>query len=400
MRKFSYRAIKANGSKIEEQYEANSREEVVSMITSLGYYPLKIEEVKSSSLGEISFNRKITVKDLSLFCRQMHTMLDAGISITNSLEMLSTQVTNKKLQEIIVEMQNDVKKGEMLSFSMKKYPDEFPRLLVSMVESGEASGNLDEMMLRMAIQYEKENKINSKIKSAMIYPIMICIVAIIAMAVIMIVVMPTFKEIFESENISLPLLTKGLIGLSELMVKWWYIILLIIIAMAFALHKFRKTNKGYVFFSKFKLKIPIVSKLTKKIVVSRFTRTLATLITSGVPIIEALPIVQGVLRNSVAEEEMEIIKERVVRGDGLSVPIKESLVFPDLLASMVNIGEESGSLEDMLNKTADFYDDEVDVAITNATAMIEPILIIIMGVGIGAIVIAIMLPLFNMYSAL
>lgn len=400
MKKFSYRAIKANGSKIEEQYEANSREEVVSMITSLGYYPLKIEEVKSSGLGEISFERKVTVKDLSLFCRQMHTMLDAGISITNSLEMLSTQVTNKKLQGILVEIQNDVKKGEMLSSSMRKYPDEFPKLLISMVESGEASGNLDEMMLRMAKQYEKESKINSKIKSAMIYPIMICIVAIVALAVIMVVVMPTFKEIFESEDISLPLITRALIGLSEFMVDWWYILLLILIVIVVALNKFRKTKKGYIFFSKLKLKIPIISKLTKKIVVSRFTRTLATLITSGVPIVEALPIVQGVLRNSIAEEEMDIIKEKVVKGEGLSVPIKESLVFPDLLASMVNIGEEAGSLDDMLNKTADFYDEEVDVAITNATAMIEPILIIIMGISIGAIVIAIMLPLFNMYSAL
>lgn len=400
MRKFSYRAIKANGSKIEEQYEANSREEVVSMITSLGYYPLKIEEVKSSSLGEISFNRKITVKDLSLFCRQMHTMLDAGISITNSLEMLSTQVTNKKLQEIIVEMQNDVKKGEMLSFSMKKYPDEFPRLLVSMVESGEASGNLDEMMLRMAIQYEKENKINSKIKSAMIYPIILSIIAIVAIVVIMIFVMPTFKEIFDNENISLPLITTMLLKISNILSNWWYVFLLAIIVFVYSLSRFRKTKKGYIFFSKLKLKIPIVSKLTKKIVVSRFTRTLATLITSGVSIVEALPIVQGVLRNSVAEEEMEIIKERVVRGDGLSVPIKESIVFPDLLASMVNIGEESGALEDMLNKTADFYDEEVDVAIDRATSLIEPILIIIMGVSIGILVISIMLPLFDMYSSL
>ena len=400
MKKFSYRAIKANGSKIEEQFEANSREEVVSMITSLGYYPLKIEEVKSSGLGEISFERKVTVNDLSLFCRQMHTMLDAGISITNSLEMLSTQVTNKKLQGILVEIQNDVKKGEMLSSSMRKYPDEFPKLLVSMVESGEASGNLDEMMLRMAKQYEKESKINSKIKSAMIYPIILSIIAIVAIAVIMIFVIPTFKEIFDNENISLPFITVMLMKISNIVSSWWYVFLLAIIVIVYSVNRFRRTNKGYIFFSKLKLKIPMISRLTKKIVVSRFTRTLATLISSGVSIVDALPIVQGVLRNSVAEEEMDIIKEKVIKGEGLSLSIKESLVFPDLLASMVNVGEESGSLEDMLNKTADFYDEEVDVAIDRATAMIEPILIIIMGVAIGVLVISIMLPLFDMYSQL
>ena len=400
MKKFAYRAVKADGKKIEEKFEAESREEVVNMITSLGYYPLKVEEIKSSNRGEISFNRKVTVKDLSLFCRQMHTMLDAGMSITNALDMLSTQVTNNKLKEIILEMQDDVKRGEMLSFSMKKYSEDFPPLLISMVESGEASGNLDEMMLRMAAHFEKEYKTNNKVKSAMIYPIVVSVIAVIAVIVIMIFVMPTFKEIFDEEGIDLPFITRALIGASTVMSKYYFIIFPILALIIFLILRFKKTDKGYIFFSKLKLKLPIVSGLTKKVVVSRFTRTLATLLTSGVSIIDALPIVKGVLRNSVAEDELEIIKEKVVKGEGLSEPIRERLVFPNMLASMISIGEESGSLDDMLNKTADFYDEEVDVAITNATGLLEPLLIVAMGIVIALIVFAIMIPLFSMYSAL
>ena len=400
MKKFAYRAMKADGKKVEEEIEAESRDEVVATITSLGYYPLKIEELENKGMGDITFNKKITVKDLSLFCRQMYTMLDAGISITNALDMLSTQVTNVKLKEILLEIEDDVKRGEMLSTSMKKYPDDFPKLLISMVESGEASGNLDEMMLRMSVHFEKENKINNKVKSAMIYPIILACVAVIAIIVIMVFVMPTFQEIFAAEGLELPFITKALIGISDFMSSYIIYILLVVAAMVFGIIKFKNTDKGYVFFSKLKLKLPILNNLNKKIIVSRFTRTLATLLTSGVSIIDALPIVQGVLRNSVAEEELEGIKEKVSRGDGLSEPIKESLVFPDMLASMIKIGEESGALDDMLNKTADFYDEEVDQAITTATSMLEPALIIVMGISIGTMVLAIMLPMFDMYAGL
>ena len=400
MKKFSYRCMRSDGKKIEETYDAESREDVVAMITSLGYYPLKIEEIKSKQIGTINLGNKVKSKDLSLFCRQMYTMIDAGISINNSLSMLSKQMTNKRLRQIISEMEEDVKKGEMVSDSMRNYTDVFPPLLISMVQSGEASGNLDEMFKRMADHFEKENKINSKVKSAMIYPVVLSIVAVLAVSIIMIFVMPTFKEIFDSEGVDLPTVTKMLIGLSNFMSNHILAIIIVLAIVIGAIIRFKKSDKGYVFFSKLKLKVPVISDLTTKTIVSRFTRTLSTLISSGISIVDAMPVVEGVLRNKVAEDEMEKIKERVVRGDGLSAPLKDSPVFPDMLSSMIRIGEESGSLDEMLNKTADFYDEEVENAITTATSLLEPILIVCMGVVIGTIVISIMLPMFNMYSAI
>lgn len=400
MKKYKYRAMKADGKKIEDEFEAESRDEVVSMITSSGYYPLKIEEVKTSTtIAEFNFTQKITAKDLTIFCRQMNTMLDAGISITNCLSMLSTQVTNKKLRGIITEIEDDVKRGEMLSHSMAKYPDTFPKLLVSMVESGEASGNLDEMMLRMAIHFEKESKINSKIKSAMIYPIILSIIATVAVIVILMFVMPTFQEMFEDSNTPLPGITSFLISLSTFMKKYIIYLVIGITVVVVLIMRFKKTTKGYEFFSKLKFKLPVFGDLTKKTVTSRFTRTMSTLLSSGISMMEAIPIVKSILNNKVAEDAMDGIRDKVMKGDGLSGPIRESGVFPDMLASMIRVGEEAGSLDEMLEKTADYYDEEVDVAISNATSMIEPIMIIIMGVVIGGMVVAIMLPMFDMYNA-
>ena len=400
MKKYKYRAMKADGKKIEDEFEAESRDEVVSMITSSGYYPLKIEEVKTSTtIAEFNFTRKITAKDLTIFCRQMNTMLDAGISITNCLSMLSTQVTNKRLRGIIAEIEDDVKRGEMLSHSMAKYPDAFPKLLVSMVESGEASGNLDEMMLRMAIHFEKENKINSKVKSAMIYPIVLAVIASVAVIVIMMFVMPTFQEMFEESNTPLPAITSFLISLSTFMRRNIIYIVLVIAVIVVAVTRFKKTTKGYEFFSKIKLKMPIIGILTQKTVTSRFTRTMSTLLSSGISMMEAIPIIKSILINKVAEDAMDEIKDKVMKGDGLSGPIRDSKVFPDMLASMIRVGEEAGSLDEMLDKTPDYYDEEVEVAISNATSMIEPIMIIIMGVVIGTMVIGIMLPMFDMYNA-
>ena len=400
MKKYKYRAMKADGKKIEDEFEAESREEVVSMITSSGYYPLKIEEVKTSTtIAEFNFTKKITAKDLTIFCRQMNTMLDAGISITNCLSMLSTQVTNKKLRAIITEIEDDVKRGEMLSHSMAKYPDAFPKLLVSMVESGEASGNLDEMMLRMAIHFEKESKINSKVKSAMIYPIVLAVIATVAVAIIMMFVMPTFQQMFEDSNTPLPGITNFLISLSTFMRRNIIYIVLVITVIVVVITRFKKSTKGYEFFSKLYLKMPIIGNLTQKTVTSRFTRTMSTLLSSGISMMDAIPIVKSILNNKVAEDAMDIIKDKVMKGDGLSSPIRESKVFPEMLASMIRVGEEAGSLDEMLNKTADYYDEEVDVAISNATSMIEPIMIVIMGVVIGTMVIGIMLPMFDMYNA-
>jgi len=396
MKKFKYKAMKNDGTKTSGEYEANSREDVMEMITSNGYYPLKVEEVIESAT--INIRKKIKVKEISIFCRQMYTMLDAGVPLINSLNLMSTQVTNKHLVEIVKVLEEDVRKGEMLSNSMRKFPEAFPTLLTSMVESGEASGNLDEMFLRMSTHFEKENKINNKVKAAMIYPIILAIVGVVALAVVMIFVMPTFVSLFDSSGAELPAATRFLIGLSNFMANHFIIVLGILIAIIVAIIVYSKTESGIYFFAKLKISFPLIKDLNRKMIVSRFTRTLSTLLASGVSLVESLPIVSAVLDNVIAEDEVLKIRERVVKGEGLSTPIEDCELFPPMLSSMVRIGEESGALDDMLNKTADFYDEEVEQAIQTLTSMLEPLMIIVMGVVIGFMVIALMLPLYGSYD--
>lgn len=396
MKKFKYKAMKNDGTKTTGEYEANSRDDVMEMITSNGYYPLKVEEVIESAT--ININRKIKVKEISIFCRQMYTMLDAGVPLINALNLMSTQVTNKHLVEIVKELEEDVRKGEMLSNSMRKFPEAFPTLLTSMVESGEASGNLDEMFLRMSTHFEKENKINNKVKAAMIYPIILAIVGVAALIVVMTFVMPTFVSLFESSDAKLPAATRFLIGLSSFMGNHFIMVIGILIAIVVGIVVYSKTESGIYFFAKLKISFPLIKDLNRKMIVSRFTRTLSTLLASGVSLVESLPIVSAVLNNVIAEDEVLKIRERVVKGEGLSTPIEDCELFPPMLSSMVRIGEESGALDDMLNKTADFYDEEVEQAIQTLTSMLEPIMIIIMGLVIGFMVIALMLPLYGSYD--
>lgn len=396
MKKFKYKAMKNDGTKTTGEYEANSRDDVMEMITSNGYYPLKVEEVIESA--KINIHRKIKVKEISIFCRQMYTMLDAGVPLINALNLMSTQVTNKHLVEIVKELEEDVRKGEMLSNSMRKFPEAFPTLLTSMVESGEASGNLDEMFLRMSTHFEKENKINNKVKAAMIYPIILACVGVAALIVVMVFVMPTFVSLFDSSGAELPAATRLLIGLSSFMSNHYLMVIGILIAIIVGIIMYSKTESGIYFFAKLKISFPLIKDLNRKMIVSRFTRTLSTLLASGVSLVESLPIVSAVLNNVIAEDEVLKIRERVVKGEGLSTPIEDCELFPPMLSSMVRIGEESGALDDMLNKTADFYDEEVEQAIQTLTSMLEPIMIIIMGLVIGFMVIALMLPLYGSYD--
>ena len=398
MKKFKYRAMTKDGERIEGKHEANSKEDVLNMINSNGYYPLKIEEIIESKEIQIDIFDKVKTKDLSIFCRQFYTMLDAGVTIVNALSILSTELPNKKLKAILKEILEDVKKGELLSSSMSRYNKVFPQLLIKMIESGEVSGNMDEMMLRMANHFEKENKINNKVKSAMTYPAVLSVVAVVAVMFIMTFVMPTFIGMFEEEGVDLPFITKLTIGTSKFLSTNVILIVILIVMAIVGFNFYKNTEDGKLLLSKLKINTPIIGNLNKKIIVSRFTRTLSTLLSSGVSLVNALPTVAGVLENKVAEEAILKIRENVMRGELLSLSIRENSIFPTMLSSMIKIGEESGSLDDILNKTADFYDEEVEQTIQTTTALIEPLLIVVMGVVIGVIVISIMLPMFNMYT--
>ncbi|MDM0669154.1 type II secretion system F family protein [Clostridium perfringens] len=400
MANFKYKAINSEGQRIEGSQSADSESQVREMLLSNQYYPLSIEKENSKNKISFSFNRKVKLKDIAIFCRQFYVMLDSGLSIGKALNILIEQGEKPKIREALIGVNGDLKIGETLANSMRKRKDVFPNLLTSMIDAGERSGNLDIILKRMAEYYEKETKIRGKIKSAMIYPIVLGVVAIIAITFILTFVMPTFVQMFEENNVDLPMSTKMVLGTSKMLGKYGIIIFLILVTAIILLGKYLKSEEGQYKLSIINLKIPVIKKLTQKIIVSRFTRTMGIVSSSGMSLVTSLEIVASVVGNKIAEKELLKVKEKVLKGEGLGDSIMKIKIFPPMLASMVKVGEEAGSLDSILDKTADFYDDELEREIQTATALIEPAMIVVMGIIIGFLLISILTPMFKMYNSI
>ncbi len=397
---FKYKAINSEGQRIEGSQSADSESQIREMLLSNQYYPLSIEKENSKSKKSFSFNSKVKLKDIAVFCRQFYVMLDYGLSIGKALNILIEQCEKPKLREALIGVNGELKRGETLASSMRKRKDVFPNLLTSMIDAGERSGNLDIILKRMAEYYEKETKIRGKIKSAMIYPIVLGVVAIIAITFILTFVMPTFVQMFEENNVDLPMSTKMVLGTSKMLGKYGIIIFLILVTAIILLGKYLKSEEGQYKLSSINLKIPVIKKLTQKIIVSRFTRTMGIVSSSGMSLVTSIEIVASVVGNKIAEKELLKVKEKVLKGEGLGDSIMNIKIFPPMLASMVKIGEEAGSLDSILDKTADFYDDELEREIKTATALIEPSMIVLMGIIIGFLLISILTPMFKMYNSI
>ncbi|MGO4991195.1 type II secretion system F family protein [Clostridium perfringens] len=400
MANFKYKAINSEGQRVEGSQSADSESQVREMLLSNQYYPLSIEKENSKNKISFSFNRKVKLKDIAIFCRQFYVMLDSGLSIGKALNILIEQGEKPKIREALIGVNGDLKRGETLASSMRKRKDVFPNLLTSMIDAGERSGNLDIILKRMAEYYEKETKIRGKIKSAMIYPIVLGVIAIIAITFILTFVMPTFVQMFEENNVDLPMSTKMVLGTSKMLGKYGIIIFLILVTAIILLGKYLKSEEGQYKLSIINLKIPVIKKLTQKIIVSRFTRTMGIVSSSGMSLVTSLEIVASVVGNKIAEKELLKVKEKVLKGEGLGDSIMKIKIFPPMLASMVKVGEEAGSLDSILDKTADFYDDELEREIQTATALIEPAMIVVMGVIIGFLLISILTPMFKMYNSI
>lgn len=400
MANFKYKAINSEGQRIEGSQSADSESQVREMLLSNQYYPLSIEKENSKNKSSFSFDRKVKLKDIAVFCRQFYVMLDSGLSIGKTLNILIEQGEKPKLREALIGVNSDIKRGETLASSMGKRKDVFPKLLTSMIDAGERSGNLDIILKRMAEYYEKETKIRGKIKSAMIYPIVLGVVAIIAITFILTFVMPTFVQMFEENNVELPMSTKMVLGTSKMLGKYGIIFFLVLVIGIILLGKYLKSEEGQYKLSVINLKLPVIKKLTQKIVVSRFTRTMGIVSSSGMSLVTSLEIVASVVGNKIAEKELLKVKEKVLKGEGLGDSIMNIKIFPPMLASMVKVGEEAGSLDSILDKTADFYDDELEREIQTATALIEPAMIVVMGVIIGFLLISILTPMFKMYNSI
>lgn len=396
---YRYKAVTFDGKKIQGQYNASSKIEVINMLKSDNIYPIEIEEViGSKDIKDLKIFNRVKIKDIAVFCRQFYTMLNSGVTIVNCLEVLRNQAENKKMKKTLGQVFESVQKGMTLSESLRNYKDVFPELLINMVEAGEVSGNLDTIMDRMAIHYEKENKINNKVKNAMIYPIVLSIVATVVVIFLLTVVMPTFVSMFQQSGATLPVPTQILLGISNIIKNYWYLIITLAAILIYLLKKYYETEKGKAYIDKLKLKIPVLNNLIIKITTSRFTRTLSTLLSSGVPLIKALEIVSRIVGNRVIEDGLNSVKDEVRRGLDLATPIEKLELFPPMVVSMIRIGEESGSLDEILDKTANFYDDEVEASLQKMTSLIEPIMIIIMALIVGFIVISMVLPMFDMIN--
>mgnify|MGYP000964916454 CR=1 FL=1 len=401
MPQFKYQAISQTGKRLDGIQDANTESEVVALLKEKGYIPIKIFEQldKDVSKNFLSFER-VRARDLSNFCRQFYFIIHAGVTIVSGLDILRKQMENKKLRGALEGMFKDVQKGQELSRSMKKYKDIFPQLLIHMIEVGEVSGNLDTIMDKMALYYEKESKIQDQIKSAMIYPIILGIASVLVMLFLLTFVMPTFVIMFESSGVELPWPTKILIRISNFIIRYWYMILIFILLALNLFKIFSRTNKGRFILDTIKMKIPILNKTTEKIVSSRFASTLSILLSSGIPLIESIKIVSKVARNKIVEDGLLVTSEELRKGVDLSTSLQRIHFFPPLVVSTIKIGEYSGTLDEILEQLAHFYETEVESAIKSLIAALEPLMIVIMAVLIGSIVIAMVLPMFELGQAI
>lgn len=397
-RQFTFRALTADGSVQAGEMTAKSESDVVAKIRSLGHTPIKVQEKAqvSRQVGGSLTRQKVKLNDLKVFCKQLETMLNAGLSLHSCLVILAEQSDNKQFRLILNEVNITIQKGSSLSAAMRQFPNAFPELMVSLTEAGEKTGRLDEVMGRLAIQYEREAKVKNKMRNAMIYPAILGLVTVIAMAVIMIFVVPTFVEMFESNNVPLPGITRVVIALSTFLASYWWLILTLVILTVIFLRSYHKTPKGRRHFDKLKMSFFLVKKPMIRINAALFTRTLSTLLASGVPLVDSLVSAGETTSNLIIVDAMEEITDNLRKGGSMSKLLDESKLFPTMMTSMVAIGEESGALDEMLQKTADFYDEELDDAIQKLVASIEPVMIVIMGLLIGFLVAAVMLPIFGM----
>ncbi len=402
MASYAYTAINARGLEVDGVIAANDLGSAREQLQRRGLLADKISEIASGSgIGEkrITFGKAVKAKSLQVFSRQFATMIDAGLSVVQALVVLEDQTSEVALAEVVTQLRYDVEAGLMLSEAMARHPKVFSRLYIAMVEAGEAAGILDIVLDRVAMQIEKQEAIRRRVKGAMVYPILVFTFACLVLSAMLLFLIPIFVKIFAQLNGDLPTLTKIVVGVSNIFRDYWYVIIPLAIATPFVFRWWKQTENGRKQWDTFLLRIPMkIGETARKVTMARFTRTLATLVASGVDILKALEITGSAAGNWVVESALVNVRESIHAGEALSTPLSENDVFPPMVAQMMKIGEESGELQKMLDKIADFYEDEVDAAIASLTTIIEPAMMIFVGAIVGVIVISLYLPMFRMYS--
>ena len=397
---FNYTAIDRNGKRVRSSLDASSIETAKSSLRGAGYTILDIKEQTTLNRDiEIPFLGNPKAKDMAVFCRQFVSILRAGVSVASVLSMLGQQTGNKKLRAAIREMQADVEKGESLASSMRRHPKIFPPILVNMVSAGEASGNLEESFLQMERYFDRSKRTKSRVTSAMIYPCVLIVVMIVVLIVMMTKIIPNFLKTFEDMDAELPKLTQGVMAVCEWFKSWWWVPLLVLVALIVGGVLFHRTDKGKHFFGWLARKTPVVGNLTVKTACATFCRTMEVLIGSGLTLTDSMDLAASNMGNIYYLEAIRDARAMVAEG----TPLRESLVrtgiFPPMVSNLVGVGEETGDLQSMMGKVADYYDEEVEEATKKLLNLMEPAIIIFMAVFVVIIVLAIYLPMINMTKA-
>jgi type IV pilus assembly protein PilC len=395
---YIYKGKTKGGKEISGEMDVADRNQVITFLRKRKIIISQVRE-KPKELN-IPFGKRVKGKHVVLIARQLATMITAGLPLVNCLGILAKQTESERLKEIILDIQTSVESGSTFSEGLEKHKKIFGEIFIHMVSAGEAGGILDTILLRLAVYLEKAAALKSKIKSAMMYPAVIMTAAMGATIFLLVSVIPTFANMFANFGATLPLPTRIVLAISHILSSYFYILILAVVGIVVGLKFLYKTDNGALFLDKWRLKLPIFGHLFKKVAISRFTRTLGTLISSGVPILDGLEITAKTSGNRVVHDAILKARSSISEGEAISEPLSNSNTFPPMVVQMISVGEKTGNLDEMLDKISDFYDDEVDTAVSSLTSVLEPIMIVLMGVIIGGIVIAVYMPMFDLIKAI
>jgi type IV pilus assembly protein PilC len=399
MASYAYTAINASGLELDGEVNAPDAGAAREALRQRGLVALSLDEQAAASQGLGLAIKKVKPKSLQVFSRQFATMIEAGLNVVTALVILEEQTEDKKLAKVITELRADVEGGLLLSEAMARHPRIFSRLFISMVEAGEAAGILDVVLDRVAFQIEKETRIKRRVKGAMMYPLMVMGFATLVLIGMLMFLVPIFVDIFAELGGDLPMLTQIVVNLSDILRNYYFIVFPVMGAMIYGFFRLKKTDRGRRVWDAFRMRIPFgVGAIVVKVGMARFSRTLSTLVAAGVDIIRSLEITGSTAGNSLIEDATAVVRERVHQGVPIAVPLEDEKIFPPMVSQMVRVGEETGELEKMLAKIADFYEDEVDSSIATLTSVIEPLMMIGVGMVVGVIIISMYMPMFKLLT--
>lgn len=396
---FNYKVVDRDGKNKKGTIEAPNRDGAEKKLKSEGYSIMSLTE-QNSPLGNIGFKKKVKSRDLGVFCKQFSAVIKACVTIISALELMGDQIENKTLRKAIADARTYVEKGGTLADAFRVNPDVFPPIMINMVAAGEMSGNLEICLDRLVEHFEKDNALTSKIKGAMTYPIVVLIVMVIVIIVVLVAVIPNFASMFEDMGTQLPLATRIMMAAADFVKYKWWLLIIIVAAIVFGVKFFKKTPFGEQLFANLGLKAPIFGPLNVKTACSRFARTMSTLMASGISMIDAVEQVAKMMDNKIIRDGLMDAKVQVSKGVPLSKPLKDMEMLPPMLSAMTKIGEETGDIEEMLSKVADYYDEEVEAATNALTSAMEPIIMVILACIVGMIVAAVYGPIMSMYDAM